>query len=373
MAAFRDIAEDRVGWLKRWQERTGRKVVGCFPMNVPEEILHAAGLLPTVLLGSDAPISVGHQYFHSYLCHPLRSSVDQTLRGELSFLDGLVVADICDQAKRTGDLWHQHFQPPFYFNLYVPKRVNSPLSQDWLLHELNRLRAAVEGFVRHPVADEALRRSIAIYNQNRALLRRLYDLRRVRPELFRTREVVETVTAAMVMPKEEHSALLSQYLTAKEREARPRAEERVRLVLSGNLCEDLEPGVVELIEEARGQVVGDDLFTGSRYFATSVREDGKPLEALAEAFVRGIPCPTKHNSAWHPAGRILELVKWSGAQGVVILMQSFCEIHAWEYPAIKEGLTREGIPHILIETDHSGATGRVKTRLEAFIEMLRGG
>ena len=48
--------------LSKWKEQNKKKVIGCFPMDIPEEIIHAAGMLPVVMWESDEPITVGHAH-----------------------------------------------------------------------------------------------------------------------------------------------------------------------------------------------------------------------------------------------------------------------------------------------------------------------
>jgi len=358
-------------WLSAWKGRTGRGIIGCFPMYIPEEVIHAAGMLPVTLIGGDQPITLAHEYLHSYLCHPVRANFDLALKGDLDYMDGLVLSNICEQAKRLSSLWALYHKPPFYYQLMLPKRMDSPASRDFLQRELERFKRALQTFIGKEIPPEAIKQSIVLYNNCRTLLHRLYRLRRQRPGIFKAEEVATIMTAAALMPKEEFNPLLARYLESKERERE--SGEGVRIVLWGNPCEDLEPGFAPILDELGARITDDDLSLGGRYFAISVKEEGDPLEALAEAHLHCPPCPTRHNPRRGWADYLLQVVKETGAKGIVVLLQKFCEIHAFEYPYLKGKLSQAGIPLILIETDHSGATARVKTRLEAFIEMLKGG
>lgn len=340
-------------------------------MYIPEEIIHAAGMHPVTMLGDDQPISLAHQYVHSYMCHPARSNFDLALRGGLRYMDGMVSADICDQAKRLASLWKFYHEFPFRFHLQFPKRLDSSSSLGYLVQELKRFGRAVGEFSGTKVTEEALRSSIKLYNRTRSLLSEIYRLRQERPEVFTPAEVTDVVTAAMVMPKEEVNPLLEQYLEAKRKEAPARKDEGLRVVLWGNPCEDVEPGFMDMVGEVGALVVADDFITGYRYFAVSVAEEGDPWEALAQAHLNMLPCPTRHHPERSWAEFLVEEIRRSGAKGAIIVLPKFCEIYFFEYPEIKRKLSKEGIPHLMIETDHSGATARVKTRLEAFMEMLR--
>jgi benzoyl-CoA reductase subunit C len=120
-------------------------------------------------------------------------------------------------------------------------------------------------------------------------------------------------------------------------------------------------------------VVGDDLCTGSRYFDQPVAEaeDGDPIGALADRYLKRWPCPTKHSLHCQRGEHLLKLVEERKAGGLVFTLQKFCEPHAFDYAIVKETLDAAGVPHLLLELEHTPAVGQLRTRLEAFLEMLK--
>jgi benzoyl-CoA reductase/2-hydroxyglutaryl-CoA dehydratase subunit BcrC/BadD/HgdB len=52
------------------------------------------------------------------------------------------------------------------------------------------------------------------------------------------------------------------------------------------------------------------------------------------------------------------------------VLPKFCEPHAFDYVPLARALEAAGVPHLLIETDVSTPVGQLRTRLQAFIEML---
>jgi benzoyl-CoA reductase/2-hydroxyglutaryl-CoA dehydratase subunit BcrC/BadD/HgdB len=143
-----------------------------------------------------------------------------------------------------------------------------------------------------------------------------------------------------------------------------------RIVLSGGSCNLLD--IYGIVEEAGAAVVGDDFCTGSRYYEGLLNIDMNPVEAIAERYLTRIVCPAKHSGLSTRADNIISVVREKKAGGVVFVLLKFCDPHAFDYPSLKRALDQEGIPSTLIEIeDQSSADGRVKTRLEAFIEMLK--
>ncbi len=365
-----NITQSPYARLKQWKQETGRKVVGCFSMYVPEEIIHAAGILPIILLEQEQQITLADNYLQPYICSPVRSNLDLSLKGGLDCLDGLVFPDICEPAQMIAETWKVHQSVPFYYNMMVPVNTSAAYSMGRLTQEFSRMKSALEKFTGKTITQQDLKNSLAIYNENRRLLHRLYQLRREHPELINAKEVATVVASSMLMLKEEHSKLLKQLLEKLESK-KPTGFKRARLVVSGSLCDVPEADILNMIEDLGAVVVDDDLYVGRRYFQTLVDEKEEPVTALARRYIEDVPCPTKFNTNKDWSEYILKICAESKADGVVIILVKFCEPHALDYPRLKKLLSQANMPHLPIETDHTGATGQLRTRLQAFIEMLQ--
>jgi len=291
------------------------------------------------------------------------------LNGKLDFLDGMVFPDICEEVRCLADIWRANCPAAFHFSLTVPVNLTSPLAREFLISQFERFKASLEAFVGHAISDADLKRSIHIYNRNRQLLARLYDIRRDNPGLFRGSDFVTAVAASMLMPKEEHSEHMVSLLKQVEGAMHP-GEGRAKIVLSGYLCDMPELDVVDLVPELGGVIVDDDLYVGSRHFSKKVDEALPPIEALADKFIDDVPCATKYSTSKDWGDYLVTLARKSRADGVVILMGKFCGPHGFDYPLLKERLSAAGIPHLLLTAEHAGASGQIRTRLQAFIELV---
>src|SRR5574341_1998407 len=70
----RDLVEDSsYPTVRRWRENGG-KVIGHFQVYFPEEIVHAAGLLPLKICGAQVEGIEAESHFGSYLCSIKRAS-----------------------------------------------------------------------------------------------------------------------------------------------------------------------------------------------------------------------------------------------------------------------------------------------------------
>src|SRR5450756_1218619 len=107
-----------------------------------------------------------------------------------------------------------------------------------------------------------------------------------------------------------------------------------KLVLTGSICS--HPDIYDIIENAQGVVVWDDLCTGARYFEGILDEKAPPLEAIAQRYLDRAICPAKHVGLTDRGESLVQMVRKHQADGVVFLLLKFCDPHAFDYPYIKE-------------------------------------
>jgi bcr-type benzoyl-CoA reductase subunit C len=349
----------------------GEIPVAFFCSYTPEEILHAAGLTPVRLMGSARTITHADAHLQAYCCSLARTDLDMALAGELDFLEGAVFVQTCDTMQRLSDIWRRNTAFPFHADLVLPVRMGEETSLPFVEEEVRRFKRAVEEYRGEPVRDDAMRESIQAYNRGRDLVGKLYRLRAEKPGLIDGLSAMACVVAGFWMKKEKHNQLLADLLAALEG-ASPGGEERTPLVVSGSVC--TTPDLMELLLELGADVVEDDLCCGHRYYQGLVEVNGKPQEALARRMWGRVNCPAKHQCGEDRASFLMEAVERSGARGVVFFLQSFCEPHLFDVPYLRNRLQEElGVPSLVLESElQSFSRGQLRTRLQAFIETIRG-
>lgn len=365
------IADQPYEKAKDWKKLSGSKVISLFPMHFPEELIHAAGVLPVLLQESDEPVTSGHAYYYPFFCGLSRSVIDQAAKGSLNFLDGFLAGDYCIQVVGAGEV----------FGVLLPKANSMFLrlpvgNQPWTLADitqgLKEIKRDIETFTGKEINADSIRESIRIYNKNRGLIRKIYELKLSNPWILDSKDMVSIIKSSMVMPKEEHNEILESLLQELAKREVSRKEE-VRVFVSGSLCGAPKYDILSMIEQSGAVVVGDDLFHGYRYVSTDINEDMEPLEAIAAHYLeknRDVPCPTRCDPTTNWPQYLIDSMKKCGAEQLVILMAKYCEPHMFFYPDIKEALERAEIPHLLIEMEHEVVSlEALRTRIEAFVEM----
>lgn len=350
----------------RFKRETGRKIVGVFCCDVPEELIHAAGMVPVRIMGEHEDPTEAGLHLPVNVCPYPKSCLDQALKGRYDYLDGLVVPNVCDMVRAIYGFWKISLKVPFVYFLEVPQKTGARAAE-FFAGELAKFKNALEELSGRQITEAALRRSIGVYNQDRVLLHRANELRRAAPPRLSAVHMQEMVLSSMLMPKEEHvQRMLEQLQEASTSE--PLAD-GVRVFLSASMLDDTD--LVEVIEQCGGRVVADDMPAGTRYFYSPVKPQSDPLRALAERYLNDVPCPRKVL----PQERfehIKRMLSGSRAAGAIIHSLKACDCHLYEYPYMKQRLEEEGLPVLFFRGEETAAEReQIRDNVEAFIEMLR--
>jgi len=364
----RELVEDpEFPTVKRWRE-AGGKVAGHFQVYFPEEIAHAAGLLPLKLRGAPLEPTRADSHFGSYLCSIVKTTLETVLASHAR-VDLFVTHPICDAARNLAGVWGRNFDFPCQI-LYLPQNANSAHAATYLRGEYARLTRTVEEVAGRRVDDPGLRRSIAVYNENRALMRRLYEIKRETPWRIAAEDAYALVAVGGMMPREEHNALLAAALPLiAARPARP--QDRVRIVFEGGFCEQPPLDLVRTIGRSC-YVVDDDFMIGLRWLLSDVVADGDPLGALAESYLeRSSYSPVQHDLRKPKEAMLLDRISRARAQAAVLTAAKMCEPGLEEQVAYTHALDRAGIPYFVSEFEENMSSFEtLAVQLETFVENL---
>jgi benzoyl-CoA reductase/2-hydroxyglutaryl-CoA dehydratase subunit BcrC/BadD/HgdB len=87
-----------------------------------------------------------------------------------------------------------------------------------------------------------------------------------------------------------------------------------------------------------------------------------------------VPCAFMRYSAKKRLDFALQLIEDFDVSGVIWYQLLCCETYDSESYYFAEKMKEENIPKLILESDYSTTdTGQMKTRIEAFIEILKGG
>ncbi|HTQ72927.1 MAG TPA: benzoyl-CoA reductase subunit C [Burkholderiales bacterium] len=372
-ALFEDLHFNAV---KDWKAAgTGRKAIGYMPLYVPREIVHAANMLPVGILGGGDQIEViqGDAYYQSYICRIPRSTLELGLTGRLDCLDGMLFPSICDVIRNLSGMWQIMFPDKYVRYFDVPQNFDDTIGGQFYVNELRGLRDDLGKLAGKPISDEALRASIAVYNENRRAMRDLYAFRSQKPWQAPTSEVYLVTRAGMVLPPEEHTRLVRDYIAAADAETRPRRD-NARIALTGSFCEQPPLALIKSIEMSGCYIVDDDFMLVMRWITGDVAETGDPLEALSKAFLhQSISTASKWEDKREDKGQyLLKQVKNTAAEGVIFAAASFCDPALLDRPMLLGILGKHKVPYTAFKfAENTGQMAPIREQAGTFADSIK--
>lgn len=367
-AECRELSEDAdFPTVKRWRENGG-KVLGHFQVYFPEEIAHAAGMLPLKMRGAPVEPTHSDSRFGSYLCSILKTNLELVLSNRVE-LDMFVTHPICDAARNLAAVWGRNYSYPCQI-LYLPQNANSKASAEYLRGEYDRVKKDIEALTGTQVTDEALRNSIAVYNENRSLLRKIYEIKRKQPWLLSGFEAYLLMNVGGMILREEHNELLKTAIPLIE--ARPaKRQDKIRVVFEGGFCEQPPLDLIRAISQSC-YIVDDDLLIGLRWILEDIPLEGDLLMNMADAYLeKSTYSPVQHDARKPKEKMLLQRIADSGAEAAIITAAKMCEPGLEDQVTYTKALDEKGIPYFVGEFEENMTSfDSMEIQLETFTENL---
>jgi benzoyl-CoA reductase subunit C len=373
-----EIYRDR-GQRARALHAEGKGIIGYLCTLTPIEIIAAGGLIPFRMIGgAGETISVADTHLETIACPYTRSILDLTLKGRYDFLDGFVMPHSCDNVMNLYNVFAQSVPHSYAHFVNLPHTLSAP-SMKFCAAELGTFKRSLERYVGREIGPDDLRRTIALYNEQRALVRRLYGFRKQPHPPISGTQMTRVIVSISSLPVSEANALLRSLI--RDLEDSP-GEQRVRKGLPRVMIHGTgndETTFIEIVERTGANVVVDDLCFGTRpyWFEVSLTDD--PLVGLAESYLEKIHCPRTYRQSpgaheqdlENRFGHINQLATEFDVRGVIIYLLRYCDTHAFDAPDLKKYLNSKGLAVLHLEEDYpTSSVGRLTTRVQAFLETL---
>jgi benzoyl-CoA reductase subunit C len=351
--------------------RGGARPVGCFPVYTPQELLHAAGLLPIALHGGGESIEISHADapLGSFLCSISKSTLELAITGRLQSFRGFVFPYICDVSRNLEGIFSRALPGTVTHMLHLPQNFHSPATVPFLRSEYAHLAQKLERAGGEPYRPERLAAAMELFAEQRRRVAELAAMKREEPGKLTLSESYLLRRLGGLLPRELHLALLDR--VAPEIAARPhRPRDAIRTLVVGPFCEQPTLDLIELIEQVGCYIVGDELTPLQDWYGR-IPPGEDPLTSLARAYVEspvdiGVRAtPTTKGAA------ILDRVHAARAEGVIFLTAKFCEPALEDVVLYRKALDRAKIPYLHLEfEERSTAFEQTRLQLETFVESV---
>lgn len=365
-------------YIQDWQ-KNGKKVVGYYCTYIPEELLHAADLLPFRIRSTgNKDTDLGDIYMVRFTCSYVRATLDMALRGLYDFLDGFLVCNSCDHSRRMFELFNlkvfnrENFKKKVHsFYLALPHVITDE-GFEWYKKEVEELKEELEqNFEIKTISNEKLTKSIEIYNENRALLREIHMFRIQKNPKLTGSEALQISMANSSIPKEIANEELKRLMIELKEREHIDIEKKKRILLVGSVVDNIE--FTELIENSGAFLASDILCFGVRNFMDDVKLDNNqtPLESITKRLYYRLSCPRMMDDHERRLNFLKNEIKRANIEGVILQRINNCDLHGCDNMLFSHELKDLEIPVLNIDREFFQAdTTRLQTRIEAFIEML---
>jgi benzoyl-CoA reductase/2-hydroxyglutaryl-CoA dehydratase subunit BcrC/BadD/HgdB len=372
-----DIHGIRVRELRE-HAKNGGKVVATYCVFVPEEIAWAASAIPVGLCaGAQFSVPLAEEVLPRNTCALIKSSFGFKLGRICPYVQAshLIVGETtCDGKKKMFEILGQ-YQPVYVME--VPNKKTQRSRELWL-GEVQAFKEVIEKLTGNKITPDKLGKAINMVNERRGALQRLYNLRKARPVPISGKDALLVTQVSFYDDAKrciQQVNALCDELDKRVAESKGIAPANApRILVSGSPMAIPNWKLHHIIETAGAVVVCEESCTGTRFFTDLVKPDQNTLKdqikAIADRYMNiHCACFTPNDERLDD---VVRLAKEYQADGVIHYNLQFCHTYANEAVKVEKRLEKEGIPLLRIETDYSDEdTGQLRTRVEAFLEMIR--
>jgi len=365
-------------YIEDWQA-SNKKIIGYYCTYIPEELLHAAGILPyRIRATGNKDTELADTFMVRFTCSFVRATLDLALKGAYNFMDGFLICNSCDHSRRMFEL--------FDLKVFNEEKINKKVDRfyisiphiitdegfNWYLKEVEELREKLELAYNREISDEKLTHSIDIYNQNRELLRKLHVLQIQEFPKITGSEALQISMANASIPKEIANDELKRILNDLEKKEKMDVSSKKRIILVGSVVDNID--FIQLIENSGAFVASDFICFGTRNFYDSIDidHDANPLKDLTKRLYYRISCPRMMDDHENRLNYLKKEINDANIDGVILQRINNCDLHGCDNMLYTHELKDLNIPVLNIDREsYQADTTRLQTRIEAFIEMMK--
>lgn len=358
----------------------GRIVIGSYCVFVPEELILAVdGISVGLCAGAEFNFAGAEEVLPRNLCPLIKSAFGFKMGKVCPYIeasDVVVGENTCDGKKKSYEVLSPMVKDLFVMDM---PQMKSEAGKQLLKAEYRRLVEKLEAVSGRKITAEALRKGIETTNAKRTAVKRLAAIRKADPapisgldallvnQIFFFDDPVRFTDSVNKLCDELEERV------GKGAGVFPKGTARV--LISG--CPMAVPNwkVPTIVESSDAVIVGEESCIGERGAQWLTEGLGNTVEELLERITERyfkIDCAVFTPNASR-VDHVREMAQKYDADGVIHYSLQFCQPYIIESGPVERELEKQGIPTLRLETDYSQEdSGQLRTRVEAFVERLRG-
>lgn len=366
LAAFRMVGDDPRAVLDA-HIAAGKRVIGVGPYYAPEELIYAAGAEPFGVWGCVGAAEEARKYFPPFYCSLCQMTLEMGIRGTLDKLSALMTTGLCDTLRAASQNYKAGMGIPQIF-VSQPQNRMSDAGKQYVLDSYKDVKRKVEEAAGNIITDDALASANRLFNEWRAAMREFVRLAGTHPAEVGVSDRSAVINSGYYLDKREHLKMVRELNAALA--ILPESTEGFKKVVVSGIYQDI-PALQQILADNRFAIVADDVAKESRAYARLVPEEGDPLVALAQSFVDLKEDSILFDPGKTHADKVADLVRVSGASGVILFLAKFCDPEEFDAPFVTAACRKEGIPIVQVEIDQSTESyEQARTQLEAFAALV---
>jgi benzoyl-CoA reductase/2-hydroxyglutaryl-CoA dehydratase subunit BcrC/BadD/HgdB len=366
------------------EKEKGKKIIGYMCLFAPTELISAADAIPVrVNSGWYDTSKLGDRVVPVEVCPVIRSTIGAKmieLSPYLELSDALISVLTCDGMTKLSEILSDS---KTVWGMNTPRIKDSAQSLRFWNDEIKHMKTQIEQFTGNKITRKNLKESIEVSQKATKVFRRLQDLRKGSPVIMGRDAMLVNQTYLWDDKKrwtERAEALCNELEKRVQRKDWVCPPDTPRVMVTGTpMFWPDNWKLPTLVEEAnpRGIIVADELCSGERILNDPIGVDewsmNDMLNAIGDRYLMASTCPcfTSKDGNEDRINWLLNKVKEWNVQGVIYYVVRGCMLYAMEYTRVKKALDKINVPVYYLDTEYTREdVGQMKTRVEAFLEML---
>ena len=372
LATFTAAASNPGAMLQTYLKQ-GKKAIGCMPYLCPEELVHAAGMIPFGLWGAETQISEAGRYLPAFICSIVQTILELGIRGSYKGLSAVMAPILCDSLKSMDGNWRSGVKDIPLIPVAHAQNRKTTAGADFTASQYRNVKTKLEEISGKRVADADILESISLYNKRNAAVRRFIEESAEKLGAVKASERNAVFKSSYFMDVAEYTSLVDELCdclaATPDNRTASNGKAGLPIVTCGIIADNT--GLLKTLDDCGVFIVDDVVTHESLRFRFDTHVDGDPFAALAQTIGIIEGCPILFDPGKKRFDMLAGIVKQRSAAGVLIVMTKFCDPEEYDIVPLRRVLQQNGIKNLTVEVDQQTTdAGQIRTAIETFCEML---